>query len=164
MSRQWFENDKDLINETNAMNIACRHWQCKAFKLNVTKFNIDFVAYKVSHGYGVVSENDRKNRVQSNDGGFYVEVRCRKNNKNRYPTMMLSEKKWLELKKYSWPDAPAIFLVKWDDCIGYVEYSENLKITRQWGGRNQMRDKEDVEPMIHIPTSAFKIISTTKSG
>lgn len=143
------------------MNIACRHWHAKAFKLNDMRFNIDFIAYRVSHDYGVVSGDDRKQRVKTNDGGFYVEVRCRNNNKNRYPTMMLAEKKWIELKKYSWPEAPAVFLVKWSDCLGYVEYSDELKVTREWGGRNQMRDEEDVEPMIHIPISNFKIITTT---
>lgn len=159
-SRQRYETEEDLKEEFHVMNIVCQHWKCKAIKLNDRRFNIDFIAYRVEEGWGVVPDAERKNRIQSTSGGVYIEVRCRNNLKNQFPTMILAEKKWIELRKYSWPNNPAIFLVRWKDCIGFVQYDDNLKVKREWGGRNQMRDKEDVEPMIHIPISSFKIITT----
>jgi len=146
------------------MDIVCQHWKCKAIKLNDRRFNIDFVAYRVAEGFGVVPDKERRNRIQNTAGGVYIEVRCRNNKKNDYDTMMLAEKKWIELKTYSMPHSPAIFLVSWEDCIGYVKYDDHLEVRREWGGRKHLRDTEDVEPMIHIPISAFKIVTTTKSG
>ena len=140
------------------MEIACQKWECKALKLHDRRFNIDFMVYRVKNGFGVVSHEDRKNPIRNPICGFYCEVRCRNNYFLKYPTMILAEKKWVELKKFSMPTAPSVFLVSWTDCIGYVKYDENLKVRREWGGRNDMRDSEDVEPLIHIPREYFKIM------
>lgn len=153
--RMRYETDRDLEKELQVMNAVCEKWKCRAIKLNDRRFNIDFVAYRVKEGFGVVSDKERHKRINDPISGVYIEVRCRNNNKDRYPTMMLAEKKWIELKKYSMPNSPAIFLVKWDDCIGYVKYDDHLDVKRGWAGRNNMRDDEDVEPVIYIPIHAF---------
>ena len=160
VARQRYETPEDLAKEIQVMETVCHYWKCKAIKLNDRRFNIDFIAYRVTEGFGVVPDKERKNRIQNTAGGVYIEVRCRNNKKDDFPTMMLAEKKWIELKNYSTLQSPAIFLVSWRDCIGYVKYDDHLEVKREWGGRNQMRDNEDVEPMVHIPISSFKILTT----
>lgn len=157
-ARSRYERPADLQNELSVMNTVCSLWKCQAIKLNARRFNIDFIVFRVEKDFRVIDESEHCKKIEGASRSAFVEVRCRNNTSTKYPTMMLSNLKWLELKRYSEPNNPAIFLVSWTDKIGYVAYHQNLPHHREWGGRNQLRDDQDIEPVVHIPIAHFRMI------
>ena len=70
-----------------------------------------------------------------------IEVKSRKNKKNRYPTTMVGDNKWREairLKKEGWE---VYFFFNFTDCLSYL-YFDNQDIPRKRGGRMDRGKRE----------------------
>ncbi len=87
-----------------------------------------------------------------------VEVKCRTNAMLRYPTYMVAASKAAAIRDEAASRRIAgVILVRWTDAIGWVR----LDRLRDWpavmaGGRTDRSDPYDIEPMLHVPTSAFR--------
>lgn len=88
-------------------------------------------------------------------GPAIVEVKCRTNRKDAYPTYMLSKAKYdrlLELCADN-PGTSAVLIVSWADAVGACILPAEHTVGR--GGRWDRGDARDVEPIVYIPISAF---------
>jgi hypothetical protein len=82
-----------------------------------------------------------------------VEVKVRRNERDRYPTYMLSEAKYNALCALDARGANALLAVQWTDQLGVVQVP--TKHTVSTGGRYDRGDSLDVERVVLIPTAAF---------
>ena len=83
-----------------------------------------------------------------------VEIKTRRNPKDKYPTYMLSAAKWrngLEIGKiYA---IPFVLIVKFTDGVYAVALSDKYKSSH--GGRYDRGDAKDIEECIYIPIDKF---------
>jgi len=84
-----------------------------------------------------------------------VEIKCRNNTHNKYPTYMISAVKWrngLQLAK----DRGVIFLlvVSFTDGIYVTKVKDSYEVKQ--GGRYDRGDFKDIEDCIYIPMSNFR--------
>tara|TARA_R110000772_G_scaffold94505_1_gene192450 strand:+ start:1681 stop:2103 length:423 start_codon:yes stop_codon:yes gene_type:complete len=87
----------------------------------------------------------------------FVEVKCRNNKMEAYPTYMISLSKILSAAQYRDFGINCILLVQWTDKMGWVRMPNKEWLTKV-GGRKDRGDWQDVEPVAHIPVSEFKVI------
>lgn len=85
----------------------------------------------------------------------YAEVKRRFINFFKFDTIMLSQCKVEALLNR---DVPALFIVGFDDALGWVRLTPDHLKTARFGGRTvQTRDAWDKEDVCHIPTSDFTV-------
>jgi len=85
----------------------------------------------------------------------FVEVKIRSNERDKYPTYMISKKKIDAAKKIF--DATGLrtnLVVCWKDKTGYVSLNESYPERR--GGRYDRNDSADVETVVDIDIALFK--------
>lgn len=88
---------------------------------------------------------------------WWVEVKCRTNPREKYPTYLLSLGKWAGMMGlFGQTGIPAMLVVGWTDCIGVLELPAP-RMAVEIGGRTDRNDRQDVEPCVLIPVSQFAI-------
>ena len=143
MSRPIYENDETMADEAEVIDQVAARWKA---------------------GWTKLPRSYRADYALSREGKIvaWVEVKCRSNSREQYPTYMLSlgkEMALLDLARHT--GCPAILVVRWTDQMGYVTLPvEGAHV--MMGGRKDRGDSADIEPTIHIPTSAFKPMPYTK--
>lgn len=151
MQRQLFETSKDLLNESDFAKKIAERRKVILYKLPIS-YRLDFL---------VADSSDRA-------VGF-AEIKCRNNASTEYPTFAISLAKYesgLRLTEHLCHDLnkePVIFLifVRWSDKDMYYKHKaiNADKIYCRWGGRIwDARDRDDREPMVHIPVTLFREI------
>lgn len=137
MSRQMFENEETKKREKALGDIVAEKWKSQLQKVSI-KYHVDCL-------------------VMRNDTPMaWVELRCRNNDMLQYPTLMLSLAKVQGAKRLKEDTGLPVFLVvEWNDAIRYTNLAE-CDFTLGFGGRNQMRDWQDQEPVCHIPIDQFQ--------
>ena len=137
MSRQMFENEETKKREKALGDIVAEKWKSQLQKVSI-KYHVDCL-------------------VMRNDTPLaWVELRCRNNDMLQYPTLMLSLAKVQGAKRLKEDTGLPVFLVvEWTDAIRYTNLAE-CDFTLGFGGRNQMRDWQDQEPVCHIPIDQFQ--------
>jgi hypothetical protein len=139
--RPTYENAASLNNEREVVEYICSRFGLTSDKLPVS-YRADYALSKMGKIHA------------------FAEVKCRTNPKDRYPTYMLALGKYMalcEMAKYA--QITSRLIVRWADCIGYVDLPceiDDVVI----GGRTDRNDSADVEPVVHIPISAFTIITS----
>lgn len=88
----------------------------------------------------------------------WIECKRRYNMRSKYPTFMMSMKKWQEGSDLSrLGGKPFYVVVEWDDGLFYVRQDEVLDaVTYGIGGRTDRNDPEDIEPCVYIPVHLFQ--------
>ena len=85
---------------------------------------------------------------------FVVEVKVRKNERNRYPTYMLSKMKYDTLCGMAKHGTDALLAVQWTDQLGVIQLPTRHTVST--GGRYDRNDPMDVEQVVLIPVKKFK--------
>lgn len=83
-----------------------------------------------------------------------VEVKVRRNERNRYPTYMLSKMKYDALCGAVEQGMGALLAVQWTDQLGVIEIPAEHRVDT--GGRYDRNDPMDVEQVVLIPVRKFK--------
>lgn len=137
--RPMYESREDLANEHQVAKFLSNKWKCKFNKLPIS-YHVDWIVIR-----------DAPQAI--------VELKCRKNDSRKYPTLLLSLNKWMRGKELSKElGIPFIVVVKWDNGI-FFHTGGSAKVEYGFGGRTDREDSQDVEPVVLIPVSAFKEIT-----
>lgn len=138
MIRPTYETSADLSNEFKLARYAEVAWECQLRKQD--KFNqFDYIAI-------------RNNRVKA-----FIEMRTRNVLSSAYPTCFISVNKLQAAQSMNLATGlPCLFLVKWDDAIGYADMLKKYRVSV--GGRVDRNDAADIEAVGEIPISEFKMI------
>ena len=90
---------------------------------------------------------------------YVVEIKVRRNTREKYPTYMLSERKYNDLCAVHAQGADVLLAVQWTDQLGTVQVP--VEHTLGTGGRYDRGDSRDVERVVHIPISSFTTVTET---
>ena len=88
-----------------------------------------------------------------------AEVKKRNNTKDKYPTTMVGENKFLKAKEYYERGYEVLFCFEFTDGIYYYEYCKE-KLETKLGGRRD-RDRPEFKNYVYIPVSKLKRLSPT---
>ena len=136
--RPIYETKSHLKKEQALAEYAAEKMKCEMRKQD--KFNqFDYVALS-------------KGQVRA-----FVELRCRNNNFNKYPTCFISVSKIaLAYSLHHATGIKILFLVGWKDKVGIANLVKQYPV--KIGGRVDRNDKADIEAVAEIPTKDFKIL------
>lgn len=89
-----------------------------------------------------------------------VEIKCRKNRREDYPSYMIGLQKIRGLREAAHIRNMASFLlVSWSDTLGYAPaVSIAERGIKSWGGRIDRNDPFDQEAVLYVPNSLFTAI------
>lgn len=86
-----------------------------------------------------------------------IEIKARNNAADKYPTLLISERKIKEgLEVATKLKMPFILIVSWLDDVRWVRVKEVYPVAV--GGRYDRGDAQDIERVCHIPVGDFKKI------
>lgn len=90
----------------------------------------------------------------------FVEIKTRKNDSEKYPTLLVDLAKFTEGARHAqFAGVPFFIFVQYTDCIKYYKYDPTHKFRVAMGGRTFIpRNENDVEPVILIPTNFFRLL------
>ena len=140
MSRPVYESDADRSNQATVIAKLER-----AFGLTATAPKDPFAPY------------DAVFRRQPRP--YVVEIKVRHNTREKYPTYMLSERKYNDLCAIHARGADVLLAVQWTDALGTVQVP--VEHTLGTGGHYDRGDSRDVERVVHIPISSFTTVTET---
>jgi len=144
MSRPLYETAEDLAEEWAIME-----------EVNNEKYHLEKLPIKLQADFGCFDKNTGKLCR-------WTEIRRRNISIDKWPTLYISLDKMLKIVELvNVTGIPLSFIADWTDVRGRFDIDkgdtvDNFYIT--WDGRNDMRDEQDKEPVIHIPTDRFIII------
>jgi len=96
---------------------------------------------------------------------IWLEIKCRAVSREQYPTLMLSVAKWqagVEMAEATGGLFVVVAAYKDGDCAYTYrrEHVEQGTVRVEYGGRTlHTRDAGDVEPVVMIPKSLFKVLA-----
>lgn len=135
--RPLYETQKDRDNEEIVAKFLAEKFNCEYFKLPI--------AYKADYAFL------RDDKVVG-----LVEVRCRNVKFSDYETIMLSVHKRMDCLALAQSlDVPVIFAIHYDDGIYSIDLSKQPDYASV-GGRNQVRDWQDIEIVFHYKTGRLQ--------
>jgi len=86
----------------------------------------------------------------------WVEVKCRENPRDKYPTLILSVHKVQQgVQLANLTNLPFVLFVEWSDWAGHMRVDDDHRFHVSLGGRYDRNDPQDVEPVFEIPISRF---------
>jgi hypothetical protein len=134
--RPLYESAKDLSNEFRVSGTLKECWDAEFVKLPMA-YHIDWAI------------------IRGSEIKAFAEFKRRHNPKDRYPTFMLSLKKFQNGKSLGAEvGVPFLIIVEWDDGLWYCD-AKNVERTYGFGGRRDRNDSQDQEPVVFIPIQAF---------
>ena len=98
--------------------------------------------------------------LRDNSLKIIAEVKKRNNTKDRYPTTMIGENKYIKAKYYSDKGYDVLFCFEFTDGIYYYEYCDE-KLEVKLGGRYD-RGEAEIKNYVYIPVSKLKRLEPTK--
>jgi len=145
VSRTAYESQSDLSTEAAVIKRFCKH------------FNVDYHKLPISYKYDYILTSKKTEVIQA-----IAEVKNRKNEMRKYPTLVLSQSKFMkgveyyEYYKNIGNRSDMLIIVQWIDTLGYYKYDPTDTFVHKIGGRTlNTRDSADIEPVILIPISKF---------
>lgn len=134
ISRPIYESAEDLKNERSVAKKIATTYGLDLKKMHM-KYSIDYMAFD-----------------KSGEAVAVIEVKRRKNKYKKYQSVILSLAKYNRGVEYDRAnDLQFIFAVEFDDGCYIYEYQPGDLFRIQLGGRTDRNDKQDIEPVIHIP-------------
>jgi len=134
-----FVTEQDEQNERDVARFLERIWNC-----NIHKFGkLDPIDWWAERDGEVVA---------------FVELKCRNIRSTKYSTVFVTLRKWLDLlRAHMWTvnGVPSLIVVRWTDCIGYMDVTTlppgRLSVLR----RREHRAEQDTEPAWEVPIDSF---------
>lgn len=138
MTRPIYESDVDRENEEIIISRLSKVYNCDWRKLPI-QYRVD---YALTRAEAIVA---------------LAEVKKRRVNSDTYRTIILSAKKvWAAQDQAERLRVPALFVVAFNDKMGYVKLDADVIDGYRMGGRFDRGDVEDSEIVAHIPIEKFK--------
>jgi hypothetical protein len=138
--RPIYETPEDLVRESLIGRRLTEMWGVSLHKLP-RAYHVDWLIEK------------------DGDVRGFAELKCRSNPRSKYDTFMLSLHKWMHGKQLAAEIAGKfMIIVQWEDGLFYHQQGW-CEVKYGVGGRKDRQDAQDIEPVIYIPTYAFKRIT-----
>ena len=141
MTRPVYENAQTLQAEARFAARLAASWGCQV-KKNPARYKLDFSMMRGSSVAG------------------FLEVKCRDCTRGQYLDYMLAADKFMAARHLTTTlGLRAVLAVEWRDSAGWADLSSpDLGYRIGHGGRFDRGDPDDLEPVVYIPISKFKIL------
>lgn len=137
-SRPIYETSDDLSREREVALKLAKNYKLEAIKLP-KMYPVDWA---LCQGSAISS---------------FIEIKCRKNQKNKYSTLILSLHKWQAMMEFERiAKIRTLLVVEFIDALACIRANSMFQV--MIGGRDDRNDPQDKEPVIHIPIKAMKNI------
>jgi len=140
MWRPYNETKEHLENEDRVAKILSDKWNVDVLKLSPMLYTVDWAFSRNKHvtAYGEFKKLSHK-----------------------YDTLMISAAKIMKMEQWhEWTRLPVLLIVEWPDGLWYFDISSNKWGTELKIGGSSRGQPGDIEPMVYIPVSKFKSVST----
>lgn len=136
-----FKSKEDEASESEVSKIIEAAWNCEC------------------HSFGLFSAVDWyfvRNGGMSGVG----ELKTRSHSSDLHPTVFLNVRKWLALLLASnGLGVPAVFIVRFVDCVRWINVSEIDATAVIVGGcKRIVKSRNDIEPIIEVPVADMKVL------
>lgn len=139
--RKRYENPASLAAEQEVAQVLEDRWKCKLAKMPIA-YHIDWMA------------------IRQDKPVAFMELKCRTNPRQQYPTFMLSLAKWQHgIQMADIANIPFIVSVRWTDGLFYLPVDNDTPFDLGYGGRKDRGDWQDMEPVVYVPTNIFKEVA-----
>jgi hypothetical protein len=136
--RRTYESPADLKNEVEVVEAIYRDLGCDGYRKTPKFSAIDFAL------------------LRGDCIAYYAEVKCRRNERGRYPDYMISRAKYDALdQSRKQCSVTSLLVVRWTDYIGVLTIPPHT-MKYGFGGRRDRNDPKDMEPVVYIPTYHFQ--------
>lgn len=90
------------------------------------------------------------------------ELKTRTHASDKYPTVFLNVRKWLALSlAANGLGVPAVFVVRFTDVVRWIGVADiDASVARMGGCTKIVKSRNDIEPVIEVPVTAMKVLST----
>jgi len=140
VARPMYETQEDLFREVSFIERICTLWGCDSRKLPI-RYKMDYALLRD----GIIRA--------------FLEVKTRAYTRDHFSSYMISMEKVETAQEHSrFAGVPAILAVKWQDEAGYIVLNNLKGVTLGFGGRVDRDDAQDMEPVVYIPISQFKVM------
>lgn len=138
MSRPRYESNKDRKSEAEVAAYLKKAMNLDCVKMPLS-YRVDFIVYRLGKLFG------------------FIELKTRSVNRQRYKTAIISLSKWhYGCRLSECLDVPFWIAFRWSNDLGFYRATcLAMNITVQQGGRTDRGDKDDIEPVVHIPVKEF---------
>lgn len=137
--RPTYETPQHLSREEEFSRLVSQKFKCTFMKMPI-RYGLDFCAMRDGIAVG------------------FMEVKVRSNKAGKYDTYMLSLGKIMAANDLLRSTSlPSVLAVRWLDAWGHVYISGDACGQVSFGGRSDRDDEQDMEPVVLIPMSRFKI-------
>lgn len=91
-----------------------------------------------------------------------LELKARTHASDKYPTVFLNVRKWLALLlAANGLSVPALFVVRFTDCVRYILVSDiDASKVRIGGTKCVVKSRSDIEPVIEVPVGDMREIAS----
>lgn len=136
--RQTYETAVDVDNERSVADQFERKWGAKFIKLRRLA-PVDFAIVRDGTVVG------------------WAEVKCRKHEMGKYPTLILSADKAMSIMgRVEHSGLPCFLCVRFSDGLAFVAMKDEYLSRISIKGRNDRGDDDDMEPCIEVPIADFR--------
>jgi hypothetical protein len=137
---------------------------CYYIQMNINLFNRDYeyginnenqLFEKLTRKFGKIKKSEDKMALFDYYGeNIFLELKTRRNTKNKYETTMIGKNKinWAQKKIKENPETKIYFIFCFTDGIYYLEYLNNENINFNLGGRND-RGYNEINEYAYIPVN-----------
>jgi len=134
-----YETQFDLEIERKVANTLATIWNCEVQKMPLD-YRLDWIFLKNKKPVAV------------------AELKNRNCNKDHFPTLMLTVKKWMAGKALAVEmGIPFLVIINWQDGLFWCKAGVE-KLEYAFNGRKDRGDPNDLSPMVFLPISKFKKI------
>jgi hypothetical protein len=138
-SRPIYEQSSDIANEQRVAEKLSELWNFDSWKRNPPRYPIDISLM-------------RGTRIKA-----FAEIKCRNVPSGTYNTYMLSAGKAMSARTLTEVTGlPCFLVVRWTDCLGWIDLETAEPLYVGWGGRSDRDDSQDMEPVMHYDIIKFK--------
>lgn len=137
--RPRYETEDSLKDEREFADYIATSWAMDLYKMPVS-YNLDYMGFRDDKAVGV------------------LEIKNRNFELGHYPTLFIALSKFLNAQNYMKMGLEFAVAVRLLNGDFFYKWDTSHKLDIKMGGRRQMRDPADFEPLIHIPFDYFEEI------
>ncbi len=141
-----FKTGEDEAAEARVATMIKAAWSCELQSLGKLAA-VDWVAIRFGRPVGV------------------LELKARKHDTQKYPTVFLNLRKWLALALSQIAlNVPAIFVVEFSNSTKWIPLSDiDATKIRIGGCREYVKSTNDIEPVIEVPVVDMRLLTSSDS-
>lgn len=138
-----YETDADRVEEARIGAIIAKHWRCEVRKMP-ERYTLDYAAVRGDVLFAA------------------LEIKARNRRLFEFQDVFVNLNKVVAARGFEAVGVKTFYIVQFTDHLAYTSLIVSDRI--EYRGRKDRQDWEDVQPVVCIGASEFKVINPAKEG